>query len=213
MKFLPSAASASSIRWSFFKCSCSPLSCWTSPHSLLCIWRRSSRFLPNYRPLPLTNLGFALVRWPHPRGLPPTRTTFGGRWRNSLVFPRMPVSPPVVTSLGELIVANNDVLHFSAFRFNELRSRLVHYRYKKASVNPRDCQCSLHCSPAPVTRPSRTASRMCPASSPSSPPSFSKSFQSSFNGATGRTTHAGVQPKRYRPRRRFPPMIQVSMKD
>src|ERR1017187_10703349 len=49
----------------------------------------------------------------------------GRHWRNSSVFPRMPVSPLVVACLGERMVANHDIRHFRAFRFNELNSRLV----------------------------------------------------------------------------------------
>jgi len=124
---------------------------WTTPHSLqgqLCTWRRPSRYLPKYRPLSLRDES----RFRADTLAASARATahtydIGGRGRNSLVFPRMPVSPLSPPVVGELIVANNDVLHFSAFRFNELRSRLVHYRHKKASLNPRDCQCSLHCSP------------------------------------------------------------------
>ena len=44
-----------------------------------------------------TNLGFALVRWPHPRGQPPTRTTLGGagetRWCFRECLLARPLSP------------------------------------------------------------------------------------------------------------------------
>jgi hypothetical protein len=50
----------------------------------------------------------------------------------------MPVSPLVVACLGERMVANHDIRHFRAFRFNELNSRLVLTGTEMPQLNPGD---------------------------------------------------------------------------
>jgi hypothetical protein len=90
---LPSAACVQPIRSRFFKCSCSLLSFWATPHSLqgqLCTWRRSSRFLPNYRPLPLRNKSRFRGGTPAASGRDTTRIRGIGRrsrnWLELLTF-------------------------------------------------------------------------------------------------------------------------------
>ena len=82
LELLPSAASAPSIRWSLFKGPCSRLSFWTTPHRL-----HGTLHLEKVQPLlaqnvdlchRAMNLGFALVRGAHPRGLPSASEALGG---------------------------------------------------------------------------------------------------------------------------------------
>src|ERR1022692_5343283 len=87
----------------------------TSPHGspIRSIPRRSSRLSPRCQhPLSLDK-----SRFPAGTLAASARATAlihgtGRRWRNSLLFLRMPVSPPVVVSLGELIVAKDGVGQF-----------------------------------------------------------------------------------------------------
>ncbi len=82
LELLPSAESAPSIRWSLFTGPCSRLSFWTTPHRL-----HGTLYLEKVQPLlaqnvdlchRAMNLGFALVRGAHPRGLPSASEALGG---------------------------------------------------------------------------------------------------------------------------------------
>ena len=61
-----------------------------------------------------------LVRKPDSSGVPTASEALGRRWRDSLVFPRMPANPLVVVSVGERKVADDGVRQIISFTYLHL---------------------------------------------------------------------------------------------
>jgi len=91
-----------------------------------------------------------LVRKPDSSGVPTASEALGRRWRDSLVFPRMPANPLVVVSVGERKVADDGVRQIIPFTYLHLAAE---YGQLRSNSNRLAWSClKLHCAGKPSFR-------------------------------------------------------------
>ena len=91
-----------------------------------------------------------LVRKPGSSGVPTASEALGRRWRDSLVFPRMPANPLVVVSVGERKVADDGVRQIIPFTYLHLAAE---YGQLRSNSNRLAWSClKLHCAGKPSFR-------------------------------------------------------------